>query len=277
MEYTEVDIRLQEVDPFADILVAKLNEIEFESYIEDQNGLKAYIQTHLFNKSAVNEIINETAKFTELSCKISKVIQENWNKKWEQNFLPVHVNDRCVIRSDFHASFSEKEYELIITPKMSFGTGHHETTSLMMNRMFDIDFSNKQVLDIGSGTGVLSILASKLGANFGLGIDIDAWALENSLENKELNNISNIEFVQADIKQIEDNSFDIILANINRNIIINELDDYVRFMNKKSEILISGFFKEDVDLILEKTEQLSLELVYSKNKNKWQILHLKRS
>ena len=277
MEYTEIDIRLKPVVPFADILVAKLNEIEFESYCEDEYGVKAYLQTHLLDEIAVKEIINEVANLCELSFTITKVKQENWNKKWENNFEPVHINDKCVIRAHFHAAFPDIEHEIIITPKMSFGTGHHETTSLVMNEMFGIDFIDKSVLDMGSGTGVLAILAAKLGATSLIGIDFDEWAYENAVENAEINAISTISFINGDANAIGDATFDIILANINRNIILQDIATYVKAMNIKSEIIFSGFLKEDIPLILEKSEQLGLELVVSKHKNKWQMLHLKKA
>jgi len=277
MEYTEVDIKLNPVVPFADILVARLNEIEFESYTEDKTGVKAYVQTHLLDESAVKEIIAEVAELCELTFSITKVKQENWNKKWESNFDPVHINDRCVIRAHFHTAFPDVEQEIIITPKMSFGTGHHETTSLVMNEMFGIDFKDKSVLDMGSGTGVLAILAAKLGASSLIGIDFDEWAFENAVENAELNGVSNIDFIHGDADAIGETTFDIILANINRNIILQDIATYVGAMNEKSEILLSGFLKEDIPLILEKSEQLGLELVVSKHKNKWQMLHLKKA
>lgn len=277
MEYTEIDIRLNPVVPFADILVARLNEIEFESYCEDENGVKAYVQTHLLDEIAVKEIINEVANLCELSFMITKVKKENWNKKWENNFEPVHINDKCVIRAHFHAAFPAIEHEIIITPKMSFGTGHHETTSLVMNEMFGIDFTDKSVLDMGSGTGVLAILAAKLGATSLIGIDFDEWAYENAVENAEINAISTISFINGDANAIGDATFDIILANINRNIILQDIATYVKAMNTKSEIIFSGFLKEDIPLILEKSEQLGLELVVSKHKNKWQMLHLKKA
>jgi ribosomal protein L11 methyltransferase len=138
MEYTELDIRLKEVNHFADILVAKLNEIKFESYAEDENGVKAYVQTQLLNKDAVKEIISEISELTELSFTISKVKQENWNAEWESNYTPVFINKTCVIRAHFHNAFPDVRHEIIITPKMSFGTGHHETTSLMMNEMLEL-------------------------------------------------------------------------------------------------------------------------------------------
>ena len=160
---------------------------------------------------------------------------------------------------------------------MSFGTGHHETTSLVMNEMFGIDFKNKSVLDMGSGTGVLAILASKLGASSLIGIDFDEWAFENAEENANLNIVDNIDFIHGDADAIGDAKFDIILANINRNIILQDIATYVGAMNTQSEILFSGFLKEDIPLILEKSEQLGLELVVSKHKNKWQMLHLKKA
>ena len=277
MEYTEIDIRLNPVIPFADILVARLNEIEFESYCEDETGIKAYVQTHLLDESAVKEIINEVAKLCKLSSSITNVPQENWNKKWENNFDPVYINNKCVIRAHFHDAFPNVEHEIIITPKMSFGTGHHETTALVMNEMFGIDFKDKAVLDMGSGTGVLAILAAKLGATSLIGIDFDEWAYENALDNAAINAISTISFIHGDAGAIGDATFDIILANINRNIILKDIAIYVKAMNIKSEIIFSGFLKEDIPLILKKSEQLGLELVVSKHKNKWQMLHLRKS
>ena len=277
MKYTEVDIKVNPVAPFSDILVARLNEIEFESYTEDETGVKAYVQTHLLDESAVKEIIAEVAELCELTFSINKVKQENWNKKWESNFEPVHINDRCVIRAHFHDAFPDVEQEIIITPKMSFGTGHHETTSLVMNEMFGIDFKNKSVLDMGSGTGVLAILAAKLGANSLIGIDFDEWAYKNAVENATLNSVTNIDFIHGDADAIGQATFDIILANINRNIILKDIATYVGAMHAQSEILLSGFLKEDIPLILEKSEQLGLQLVVSKHKNKWQMLHLKKA
>ena len=276
MEYSEVNIRLKELNPFADIIVAKLNEIEFESYVEDEHGVKAYVQTHLLDKESVNDILAEVANLTELSYKITKVEQENWNQQWESNFVPVYINNKCVIRAHFHESIPNIEYEVVITPKMSFGTGHHETTSLVMNEMFELDFKEKSVLDMGSGTGVLAILASLLGAIYLMGIDIDDWAFKNAIENANINNVSNIQFVHGDVKAIGEEKFDIILANINRNIILQDIEKYVGALNENSDILLSGFLEEDIPLILEKSKQLDLELVVLKNNNKWQMLHLKK-
>jgi len=276
MEYTEVNIKLKKHNPFADILVARLNEIGFESYAEYHNGIKAYIQTQFLNKTSVKEVVSDISVLTDLSCTIRKVKQENWNVKWESNFQPVHINKKCVIRAHFHKSFPDVEFEIIITPKMSFGTGHHETTALIMNEMFKLDFQGRSVLDIGSGTGILAILASKIGAVNLIGIDSDQWAFKNSLENSNLNNIKNIKFIHGDVDKIQNMTFDIILVNINRNVILKDIEKYVDAMDDAASILLSGFLSKDTPLILEKTEQLGLQLVVLKNNKKWQMLHLKK-
>jgi len=170
MNYIQVDISLSEKQHFADIITAKLNEIDFESYQETDKGLMAYIQKKLFNEKALYEAFSILDKKVKFDFKIQEIKQQNWNANWESSFEPVDINNNCVIRADFHNS-TDVDYEIIITPKMSFGTGHHATTFLMMNDMFTLDFRGKSVLDIGSGTGVLSILASMLGAKNIVGID----------------------------------------------------------------------------------------------------------
>ena len=276
MQYSEIDIRLQQVNPFADILVARLNEVKFESFLEDKNGVKAYIPTCLLDTGILESVISEISKLTKISFTINTLKKENWNAKWESNYPVVVVNENCVVRSHFHNPISDIEYDLVITPKMSFGTGHHETTVLMMNEIFSLDLERRSVLDIGSGTGVLTILASKLGARDLVGIDVDEWAFKNAKENADLNHISNIHFIHGDINDIGNVRYDVLLANINRNCILNDIEKYVSIMNNSADILLSGFLEEDSVLILNKTEQLGLELVVSKNKNKWQMLHLKK-
>ena len=276
MEYSEVDIKLKQVNPFKDVLVAKLNEINFESFSEDNSGLKAYVPTELLDIDAMNQIFSEISDFTELSFSIKKIQEKNWNENWEKNYSPVFINNNCVIRADFHRAFTDIEYQIVINPKMSFGTGHHETTSLIMKEMFNIDYNDKSVLDIGCGTGILSILASKLGANQLDAIDVDKWAFKNAKENAILNDVSNINFIYGDVNDIGKSRYDVVLANINRNVLINDIEAYVACMHISAEILLSGFLEEDTSFLLKKAEELSLELVVSKNKNKWQMLHLKK-
>ena len=276
MEYIEIDIRLKLANPYAEIFIARLNEIKYESFSTDEFGLKAYIRSDLFNKKKLTEIVDDISSFTKIDLSINAIKKENWNADWENNYSPVHINKDCVIRAHFHDRFPNIEHEIIITPKMSFGTGHHETTFLVMNQIFELNLEGKQVLDIGSGTGVLSILASKLGAKKIVGIDIDKWAYENAIENSKLNNISNIQFLEGTAESIGKKMYDVVLANINRNIILADIQKYTRAMRPKSDMILSGFLKQDVKIILNKIKQLKFNLVASKNKNKWQMLHLRR-
>ena len=271
MKYIELSFSFSPNKDRADIVIAKLNEIEFESYVETENGVDAYIQEVLFNQDKLLEVIEDLKSLFQFKYTIKGIKQENWNQQWEDNFNPVEINKNCFIRAHFHDKI-DCNYEIIITPKMSFGTGHHETTFLMMNEMFQIDFKNKKVLDMGCGTGVLSILSKKLGASYIQAIDIDEWSYENSVENATLNNTEEIDFKLGDVTDIN-RKFDVVLANINRNIILEDINNYTDSMNKNSDLLLSGFLSEDVVIIRGKAESLRLSFVSHKNKNKWNLLH----
>ena len=271
MKYIELSFSFSQNTDFADIVVAKLNEIEFESYVETQDGVDAYIQESLFNQEKLNEVIEDLQSLFQFEYTIKEIKQENWNQQWEENFNPVEINKDCFIRAHFHDKIDCK-YEIIITPKMSFGTGHHETTFLMMNEMFHIDFNNKKVLDMGCGTGILAILSKMLGSSITQAIDIDEWSYENSVENATLNNTEDINFSLGDVTAIK-GTFDVVLANINRNIILEDISKYVDSLNENSDLLLSGFLSEDVIIIRDKAESLGLSFVSHKNKNKWNLLH----
>lgn len=271
MKYIELSFSFSQNTDFADIVVAKLNEIEFESYVETQDGVDAYIQESLFNQEKLNEVIEDLQSLFQFEYTIKEIKQENWNQQWEENFNPVEINKDCFIRAHFHDKIDCK-YEIIITPKMSFGTGHHETTFLMMNEMFHIDFNNKKVLDMGCGTGILSILSKMLGSSITQAIDIDEWSYENSVENATLNNTEDINFSLGDVTAIK-GAFDVVLANINRNIILEDISKYIDSLNENSDLLLSGFLSEDVIIIRDKVESLGLSFVSHKNKNKWNLLH----
>ena len=275
MNYIEVDIFLSKKKPFTDIITAKLNEIEFESYQQTEYGLQAYIQERLFNKDLLNDSFSILENKVDFSFKIKEIKQQNWNASWESSFQPVVINEKCIVRAAFHQK-TDVEFEIVITPKMSFGTGHHATTFLMMNAMFNLDFINKNILDIGSGTGVLSVLAEKLGAKNILGIDIDNWAFENSKENTILNNCNRINFEIGDVSNLEDKKFDVILTNINRNIILKDLDNYSAALNSGGQMLLSGFYTDDESLILSKAEKLNLNFQMRKQKDNWLLLHLQK-
>ena len=274
MNYIQVDIKLSEKKPYSDIIAAKLNEIEFESYQETDSGLQAYIQKIHFNNELLSDVFKILDKKVDFDFIVKEIQQQNWNADWEGSFDPIHVNEQCIIRADFHSA-TGLPFELIITPKMSFGTGHHATTFLMANELFRLDLKEKSVLDMGSGTGVLSILSEKLGAKNCIGIDIDDWADKNAKENAILNTCKKTEFELGDVTKIEDRKFDVVLVNINRNIILADLEKYYTALNAEGDILLSGFYKEDEHLIIEKAAELSLKLIASKEKENWLLLHFK--
>lgn len=276
MAYTELIIELETMQPFADILVARLNEINYETFSLEENILKCYIKTSLIQKNDTIDIILSLSQQTKINYSFKDIEKKNWNANWEQSFSPVKINSHCIIRADFHKEDKNIKHEIIITPKMSFGTGHHETTFLMLNEIFKINVSKLNILDMGSGTGVLSILSSKLGAKTILAIDIDEWAYENSIENSLLNNTNNIKFLKGDISLIENKTFDCVLANINRNIILRDLVKYYKLLINGGKLLISGFLVEDFDLVYKKINKIGFKLINKKNKNKWLMLHLEK-
>ena len=276
MEYIEVDIEIEKSEVFSDIVVARLNEIEFETFLENDNGVRCYIQAKLFDKKKLDIELHKIKQYTKLNFNINHVAQKNWNEEWEKNFKPVHINSHCLIRSEFHNNSGNFKDEIIITPKMSFGTGHHETTFLMINELYNLDLNDKSILDMGSGTGVLSIVASKNGAKQVVGIDIDEWAFQNSIDNAKLNNTENISFLHGDIKLIENQDFDIILANINRNIIEKDIEEYYNLLSDKGDLLISGFLVEDVDFIINLSINNRFNVINKKNKGQWSMVHLRK-
>ena len=276
MAYTELIVELETMQPFADILVARLNEINYETFSLEENILKCYIKTSVIQKNDTIDIILSLSQQTKINYSFKDIEKKNWNANWEQSFSPVKINSHCIIRADFHKEDKNIKHEIIITPKMSFGTGHHETTFLMLNEIFNINVSKLNILDMGSGTGVLSILSSKLGAKTILAIDIDEWAYENSIENSLLNNTNNIKFLKGDISLIENKTFDCVLANINRNIILRDLVKYYKLLINGGKLLISGFLVEDFDLVYKKINKIGFKLINKKNKNKWLMLHLEK-
>ena len=276
MEYTEVDIKIREVDPFTEIIIAKLNLIDYETFYENDNGVKCYIQSQNFNKEKLLEVLDEVSTKVKLEYSFNEIPQKNWNEEWEKNFDPIEINSKCFVRSKFHQINDAYDNEIIITPKMSFGTGHHETTFLMLNEMYNLNFKEKLILDIGCGTGILSILSSQKGAKEVVGIDTDEWAYQNSLENSDLNGIDNINFFKGDINIVLDSKFNIILANINTNVILDEISKYYDLLLKNGDLLISGFLKEDLSIISKVANEVGFKLINKKNKDKWFMMHLSK-
>ena len=276
MQYIELDIKLDQIAPFSEIIIAKLDEINFETFQEYDRGVRCYIDSNKLDKKKTKLVLDEMSNKTKLAYSFNIMPQKNWNEEWEKNFQPIEINSKCLIRAEFHENYNRYEDEIIINPKMSFGTGHHATTFLMINEIYNLDLDDKVVLDMGSGTGILSILSSIHGAKKILAVDVDDWAFQNSIENSELNGVKNIEFLNGDIDSIEFQSFDIILANINRNIILRDLSKYYEFLNKQGDLLISGFLESDIDLINQSALQNGFSLINKKNREKWYMFHLRK-
>lgn len=265
-------------DEFSEILIAHLNQEGFEGIYEENNTLIAYIPDNIFNESVIHLIIGS---MKDIGCNIDWVIEEiqekNWNEVWESNFEPVIIDNRCVIRAPFHGEFKDFQYQITIEPKMSFGTGHHQTTHMMLDKILDLDLFDKKILDMGCGTGVLSILASLKGASHIIAIDIDHWAVENTIENVLRNHTDNITVVLGGKEKIPAEKFDLILANINRNILLDQINEYARVCIDSGLLILSGILLDDIDIITEKALENGFSLADKKSLNNWALLMFKRN
>lgn len=273
MDYIEVSFTFDEVSTEQrEIIVALLGHIDFESFTDTNNGIQAYIPESLFNE----QLMNDTLSTLELKfkCEHKLIKDQNWNAEWEKSFEPIYIDNRCQIRAPFHDRKENIMYDLVIEPKMSFGTGHHETTSLMVQTMLDIDFTDKSVLDMGCGTGVLAILASKRNAKQITAIDIDSWAYENTLENIERNDTQNVVTKLGDASLLMNEKYDIILANINRNILLSDMSIYVGCLPNNGSLVLSGFYTQDLTVILDKAQQIGLKYVSHIENNNWVAVRL---
>jgi len=254
-----------------EILVAELAEIGFESFVDTEDGFEAYIQEADFDESNIEQISLLSNEEFEIEYTINKIAQQNWNEQWEKSFDPIFVDEKCMIRAPFHEKPTDNVIDIIVEPKMSFGTGHHETTHLIVSRLLNLDLIDKTVLDMGCGTGILAILAKKRNCGKVLAIDNDEWAYTNSVENCERNNVD-IEVVLGDVNQIKSNKFDVIIANINRNILLRDMYFYADALNINGVLLLSGFFSIDKEVLTEEANKLGLTLIFENTKNEWTML-----
>jgi len=252
VKYIELSIEFKELDPWRDIFVAELSEIGFESFVETKTGLLGYIQESLFKPDMIETILKNDAI---ASHTIQTIAEQNWNAEWEKNFDPVFVDSKLAIVAPFHEKQSGFEQIITIMPKMSFGTGHHQTTWLMSQRLFELDLQNKDVLDMGTGTGILAILAEKLGARSVFAPDIDQWSYENAIENVELNGCKKIEVALGCDTLITNKFFHIIIANINKNVLIKHFSVYSASLLTNGIMLISGFFETDKEDLIREAEK----------------------
>ena len=271
MNYIEVKIQITPCSEVStDLLSAFLGEIGFDSFVSFEEGLFAYIPSSLFDEDRMKRSFALVPVDCAIDYSVIEIPDRNWNEGWEKNyFTPIVIGNECVVHSSFHTDIPEVKYDILIDPKMSFGTGHHETTSTMMEMMLKTSFENKVVLDMGCGTAILSILASMRGAKSVTGVDIDEWAYENALENIQLNHISNMDILLGGSEQIAGKKYDIILANINRNVLLENMKIYSACMNENSELYMSGFYKEDIPVICEEANHCGLVLETYTEKNRW--------
>ena len=269
--YIEYNFTCSPKEPATEILVAELGNVGFESFVENENGVTAYIQKTDWNAEILADIFVLNSKEFSIDYNQNEVPQTNWNEEWEKNFEPIQVDDLVSIRAPFHKNPNLK-YDIVIEPKMSFGTGHHETTHMMVQHLLQLDLENKKVLDMGCGTGILAIFAEMKGAKPLDAIDIDNWCYENSLENVARNNCENISVYEGDVSLLEDKKYDVIIANINRNILLMDMKVYTNCLNEKGVLLLSGFYEADIPVIDAEVSKFGLTLETTIQRNNWVAL-----
>ncbi len=274
MDYIEVNLTIEPLHPFDDILTNDLAVVGYESFIAIDNGLQAFIQHADFSEEQLKSILAIYQNEAKISYRHKLIPNQNWNAAWESNFDPIEVDGICRIRAPFHLPDTNFKFEICIEPKMSFGTGHHETTYLMLQQLLSMNVKDKIVLDMGCGTAVLAILAAKLQAKAVTAIDNDAWSYENSVENCALNNNNEIEVKLGDAALLADRKFDLIIANINRNILLQDMKSYAAALNENGDLLMSGFFDVDVPQLLEHAAALNLKFISKRVKNNWAMIQL---
>lgn len=241
---------------YSEIIMAEIAEAGFDTFLETEKGFEAYVEMEKFDKEQLRYILEKYGEQTPVVFQQDRIEKKNWNEEWEKSYEPIVVEGKCLIRADFHKIDKRYPFELVITPKMSFGTGHHQTTYLMIKNQMDMDHRGKRIMDAGCGTAILSIMASKLGATEVEAFDIDEWSVSNGRENIEVNQCNNIRHQQGKLSELDlPGSFDIILANINKNVLLEEMNLYADYLNPSGLLLLSGFYVDDIpDLLHEGTK-----------------------
>ena len=269
--YIGYDFKVEPLQPATEILIAELGDAGFESFVEYDEGVTAYIQKADWNAFILENIHILNSDEFEITYEFNEIEQTNWNEEWEKNFEPIVVDNLVTVRAPFH-EIPKTDYDIIIEPKMSFGTGHHETTHMMIQHILRNDFMGKSVLDMGSGTGVLAIMAEKRGATQIDAIDIDNWCYLNSLENTERNNCKCISVYEGDVSLLKGKKYDIIIANINRNILLSDIPTYSKCLTNDGLLILSGFYQDDTEFIRDKCADYQLNLLDKIEKNNWVAL-----
>ncbi len=271
LKYIGYTFIVEPKEPATEILIAQLGFAGFESFVENEDGVTAYIQENDWNNEILKDIQILNSDEFKFTIKEEVIEQTNWNSEWEKNFTPIQVDDLVSIRAPFHKNPNLK-YDIVIEPKMSFGTGHHETTHMMVQHLLNTDLTNKKVLDMGCGTGILAIFAEMKGAKPIDAIDIDNWCYENSLENVERNKCKHISVFEGDASLLINKKYDVIIANINRNILLNDMQSYMNCLNDDGVILFSGFYQEDIPIIDAEVSKYDFKIDTIIERNNWVAL-----
>ena len=267
-KYIGYTFKVEPREPGTEILIAQLGLVNFESFVETEEGVQAYIQSKDWNEGMLKEVQILNSEEFSISYEEEVIEQVNWNSEWEKNFEQIQVDNKVSIRAPFHEN-PGLEFDIVIEPKMSFGTGHHETTHMMIQQLLDMDLDGKKTLDMGCGTGILAIFAEMRGARPIDAIDIDNWCYENTLENAERNGCRFITTYEGDASMLKGRSYDVIIANINRNILLNDMETYLECLNDSGVILFSGFYKEDIPMMHDAASKYGLKLDRTIERNNW--------
>ena len=268
--YIAYDFNVSPKEPATEMLIAQLGYVGFESFVEQDNGVTAYIQKQEWNSKILDDVFLLHSNEFNITFEHNEIVQTNWNEEWEKNFNPIQVDDLVSIRAPFHTNPS-LQFDIVIEPKMSFGTGHHETTHMMVQHLLALDLDTKKVLDMGCGTGILAIFAEMKGAKPIDAIDIDRWCYENSLENIQRNNCNHITVYEGDASLLKE-KYDVIIANINRNILLSDMKTYTDCLNENGVLLLSGFYKEDIVIIEDEVNKHGLTFETMIQRNNWVAL-----
>ncbi|MFL5762976.1 MAG: 50S ribosomal protein L11 methyltransferase [Bacteroidia bacterium] len=273
MNYIELSVNVSPRETGSDVLIAELSDLGFESFVESDEGFKAYIREADFDRSLAEETFAHYKNIFTISHSSLVIEQQNWNSEWESSFQPITVDGKCYIHAPFHKPDPNYRYNIMIEPKMSFGTGHHDTTQLMIRQLMLLNVKNKSLLDMGCGTGVLAIVASMQGAEPITAIDVDQWSYENTIENLGKNNINNVLVHKGDAQILAGKRFHVILANINKNVLLADIPAYANAMEKDGTLLLSGFFETDIAELRPAAEKHGLKYEGAKVSNQWALLH----
>lgn len=277
MRYIEIHCKIDNPQEGNEIMIALLADLGCDSFVENEEGVLAYIPQKDFRKEIFDDLLVNNAVPYSFTLNYQLMEDKDWNAEWEANYSSVIIDNCCLIRAPFHESVPNMLYEIIIEPKMAFGTAHHSTTSQIISYLLEENCNAKKILDMGTGTGVLAILAALKGAKHITAIDNDEWAYNNCIENVEKNNIHIIETILGDAKSIKDVDYDIVIANINRNILLQDMATYAKVMTDNGVLFLSGFYKEpDLDILLQEAKKYQLEMTSYKEKNGWVATRLEK-